>query len=255
MRTKKVDVSSISDPGLQARFAYNQETLMELAESMGTVGQLQPIMVIQDGDAFRLVAGSRRLAAAKLLEWDKIQAQVYEPGEIDEPRVTIVENLQREDLSAVEEAVTFADYMATHEVTQEEMAALVGKTRSYIARSQMILRLDDAMLETVQNGTLSVGVALELGRIPDLVTRDYYRTIAAEHGASVAVVRDWVRTLLQQAAAEETPKVPSEALAPGYVPDLSWTPSCFVCDRKPPSAILNNVYVCQQCKQLIERGE
>jgi len=255
MRRKNVDVQNISDPGLQARFAYDQGALMELAESMASVGLIQPIVVIQDGDEFRLVAGSRRLAAAKLLEWDKIPAQVYQPDEIDEARITIVENLQREDLSAVEEAVIFAEYMETHKVTQEQLAQLIGKTRSYVARSQMLLRLDDNMLEAVQQGELSVGVALELGRIPDLETRDYYRTIAAEHGATVAVVRDWVRTLLQVPPDEDHRAVPDEALAPGYVPPQEWTPSCFICERKPPGAILNNVYVCQRCKVLIEQGE
>jgi len=255
MRRKNVDVQSISGPGLESRFAYDQESLLELAESLASVGLIQPIVVLQEGDEIRLVAGSRRLAAAKMLKWEKIPAQVYQPGEIDEARITIIENLQRTNLSAVEEAVTFADYIETNKVTQEELAALVGKTRSYIARSQMLLRLDDEMLEEVQRGNLSVGVALELGRIPDLETRNYYRTIAAEHGATVAVVRDWVRTLLQVTPGEDHRAVPDEALAPGYVPDLSWQPKCFVCDRQPPSAILNNVYVCQQCKQLIERGE
>jgi len=254
MRRKKVDVHSISEPSLQSRFAHDQGPLMELAESMGRVGLLQPIIVIQDGDDLRLVAGSRRLAAAKLLEWDKIPATVYAPGDIDEAQITIIENLQREDLSAVEEAVNFAEYMATNEVTQEQLAQLIGKTRSYVARSQMLLRLDDGMLEEVQRGNLSVGVALELGRIPDLEPRDYYRSIAAEHGATVAVVRDWVRTLLAQAAAEEAPEVPTEALAPGYVPESSWVPSCFVCENKPPAAILNNVYGCQRCKQIIAQG-
>jgi len=255
MRRKNVEVSLISDPGLKARFARDDRALSELAESMGNVGLLQPILVVEDEDEYRLVAGSRRLAAAKLLGWEKIPAQVYQKGDLDEARITIIENLQREDLSAVEEAVTFAQYMTDRNVTQEELAQLVGKTRSYIARSQMLLRLDDGMLEEVQLGNLSVAVALELGRIPDLETRDYYRTIAAEHGATVAVVRDWVRTLLSVPAEQDMPRIPDEALAPGYVPPQDWSPSCFICERKPPSAILNNVYVCQRCKQLIEQGE
>lgn len=255
MRRKNVDVQSVTEPSLKARFAYDQDTLLELADSIASVGLLQPIVVIEDNGTIRLVAGSRRLAAAKMLGWEKIPAQVYKPGEIDEARVTIIENLQREGLSSVEEAVIFAEYMANNEVTQEELAQLIGKTRSYVARSQMLLRLDDGMLSEVQVGNLSVGVALELGRIPDLETRDYYRAIAAEHGATVAVVRDWVRTLLQVPPEEDHRAVPNEALAPGYVPPQDWTPSCFICERKPPSAILNNVYVCQRCKVLIEQGE
>src|SRR5450631_4269860 len=161
----------------QARKTFDEENLWKLAESLRQEGLIQPITVRRllpmagdrEDPGYELVSGERRLRAAKLLGWPKIEARVI--SVISEGEVAakgLIENLQREDLNPVEEAEGFAQLNTVDPTywTHERVAQVTGKSRTYITQSLSILRLPEAIKEDVRRRTYSRGHALEIARLP-----------------------------------------------------------------------------------------
>lgn len=161
----------------QARKHFDEETLWKLAESLRQEGLIQPITVRQllptagtrDEPGYELVSGERRLRAAKLLNWDVIEARVI--SVISEGEVAakgLIENLQRENLNPLEEAEGFAQLNTVDPTywTHERIGQVTGKSRVYITQSLSLLRLPEAIREDVRRRTYSRGHALEIARLP-----------------------------------------------------------------------------------------
>ncbi len=161
----------------QARKYFDEETLWKLAESLRQEGLIQPITVRQllpmagdrEDPGFELVSGERRMRAAKLLGWTKIEARVI--SVISEGEVAakgLIENLQREDLNPIEEAEGFAQLNTVDPTywTHERIAQVTGKSRTYVTQSLSVLRLPEAIKEDVRRRTYSRGHALEIARLP-----------------------------------------------------------------------------------------
>jgi ParB family chromosome partitioning protein len=172
-----VPIAQIKASPHQARKFFDEENLWKLAESLRQEGLIQPITVRKllpmAGDredlGFELVSGERRLRAAKLLGWTKIEARVI--SVISEGEVAakgLIENLQREDLNPLEEAEGFAQLNNVDPTywTHERIAQVTGKSRTYITQSLSILRLPEAIKEDVRRRTYTRGHALEIARLP-----------------------------------------------------------------------------------------
>src|SRR5699024_372822 len=113
-------------------------------------------------DKYEIVAGERRYRASKLLGLEKIEAIVKNIEKKDLDILSIVENIQREDLSALEEAKAYQDLAENYKMTQEEISKTVGKSRSYIANTMRLLKLDDTTIEELAKGTISSSQARTL---------------------------------------------------------------------------------------------
>jgi len=153
-------------PG-QPRRHFDEVHLVELAESIGSRGVLLPLLVRRDGDGYLLIAGERRWRAAQkagLRELPVIVRDVTEPEAFE---LALIENIQREDLNAVEEAEAYQRLIEHHGLTQEELAQRVGKDRSTIANAIRLLRLPDSIKEAVASGELSMGHARALLGLTD----------------------------------------------------------------------------------------
>jgi ParB family chromosome partitioning protein len=153
-------------PG-QPRRHFDEVHLAELAESIGSRGVLLPLLVRKDGDGYLLIAGERRWRAAQkagLRELPVIVRDVTEPEAFE---LALIENIQREDLNAVEEAEAYERLIEHHGLTQEELAQRVGKDRSTIANAIRLLRLPDSIKEAVASGELSMGHARALLGLTD----------------------------------------------------------------------------------------
>jgi ParB family transcriptional regulator, chromosome partitioning protein len=178
-------------PG-QPRRHFDDAAIAELAESIRTRGLLQPIIVrpAPDGSGYQLVAGERRWRAAQRAGLHDIPALVRALDDSATYEIALVENIQRQDLSAIEEAQGFRRLIADFAHSQEALAALVGKSRSHVANLLRLLDLPDAVQAMVVEGALSMGHARALIGHPDALA--LARRVASE-GLSVRAVEALVR--------------------------------------------------------------
>lgn len=142
----------------QPRKDFDEESLNELAESIRENGVISPIIVKKAENGFyTIVAGERRWRASKKAGLKEIPAIVRELSEIETRKIALVENLQRQDLNIVEEALGYKELMDEHSLTQEEVASMMGKSRSSVANSLRLLSLSPEVLSLVREGRISFG--------------------------------------------------------------------------------------------------
>jgi ParB family transcriptional regulator, chromosome partitioning protein len=155
----EIDIEAI-DPGpMQPRTRFDEEPLNQLAESIKSHGIVQPILVRPRGSRYEVVAGERRWRAAKLAGLTKIPAIVRDVADGDLLEIALVENLQREDLNPIEEAQAYKKLIENVGLTQESLAARVGRDRSYVTNYLRLLKLPDDIQELVKEKRLSTGHA------------------------------------------------------------------------------------------------
>ena len=152
----------------QPRKTFKDESLTELAESIRTFGVIQPIQVrTVDNELYELVSGERRLRASKLAGIQEIPAMEVTISDKDSAVIAIIENVQREDLSFFEEAESYRQLIKYYDMTQEQVAALIGKSQSFVANKIRLLKLDDRVIQAVKTNQLSERHARALLKIPD----------------------------------------------------------------------------------------
>lgn len=160
-----IKISSIEPRHDQPRKTFDRESLEQLAESIQKYGVLQPIIVRPNptvNDSYEIIAGERRWRASKLCGLDEIPAVVLNGDDLKTAQVAIIENIQREDLNAVDEALAYYTLMENFALTQEQVSKQVGKSRSAIANLLRLLDLPDGVLEMLKNGDISTGHARAL---------------------------------------------------------------------------------------------
>ena len=162
--------------------------MSELAESVKAVGILQPLIVRPEGDGYQLIAGERRLRAAKLAGLDTVPVIERTASDEDLLTLALVENLQREDLNPIEKAKGFKELMERHNLTQEVAAKRLGKDRGTMANFIRLLDLPEAVQQIVSRETISVGHARALLGIPHPSAQHALALRIEEEGLSVREV-------------------------------------------------------------------
>lgn len=158
-----IKLSMIDPKSDQPRKYFDKEALEELASSIAENGLLQPILVREYGDSrYQIIAGERRFRASKLAGLSEIPAIILEKDDRKVAEIALIENIQREDLNPVEEAMAFRALIKEYDLTQEELSEKVGKSRSAIANTMRLLDLPDEVLTMVASGELSAGHARTL---------------------------------------------------------------------------------------------
>lgn len=156
------DVDRIRPNHFQPRTRFSEKELSELAESIQAQGVLQPLLVRRDGADFELVAGERRLRAARLAGLARVPVVVREVSDAEMLEISIVENIQRENLNPMEEADAYQRLIDAFDLTQEEAARRVGKSRPTVANMLRLRQLPEPIKETIRAGELSMGHARAL---------------------------------------------------------------------------------------------
>ena len=155
-----IPIMDIERSPYQPRREFKEEELRGLGESLRNNGLIQPPTVRRNkAGRYELIAGERRLRAAQLIGWKKIQVTLIEADEITAATMTTTENLQREDLNPIEEAVSYKQLQDKFNLTQQQVAERVGKGRATVANSVRLLELPDEVKQLVQDGLVSVGHA------------------------------------------------------------------------------------------------
>lgn len=180
-----LDIKRIIPNQDQPRRTFDKDTISLLADSIKEVGLLQPITVRKRGSEYELIAGERRLRACQSLGHKKIRAIIVEADEKMGAELALIENLQREDLNPVDEALAYKMLVEKHEVTHEILSTLVGKSRAHITNMIRLLGLNERELLALSNGRLSVGHAKVLLSIKNPAVRNRVFKLSVEEGISV----------------------------------------------------------------------
>ena len=154
---QQVDIDLIDPSPFQPRSRFREEALEELAQSIRSSGIVQPIVVRPVGKRFQLIAGERRWRAAQRAALSRVPAVVRDVRDEIALEMTLVENLQREDLNPVEQARAFQRLTDEFHLTQEQAAERTGKDRATIANSVRLLRLEESILDLLEEGRISAG--------------------------------------------------------------------------------------------------
>ena len=162
-----VSVGKIKPNPYQPRKTFDQKDLEELSDSIKENGLFQPILLRETLVGYEIISGERRYRASKLAGLKTIPAIIYDYTDQQMMEVALVENIQREDLSIVEEARSYQSLIDNLGYTQEQLANKVGKSRSHVANIIRLLKLDDDILESVDKGLLSMGHVKVLITIDD----------------------------------------------------------------------------------------
>ena len=152
-----VPLSSIDPNRDQPRKEFREESLKELADSIRAVGVIQPIVVTKRGNRYSIIAGERRWRASRMAGLNELPVIVRDWDEMTRLKAALIENLQRDDLNPVEEALGIRALMDKCELTQEAASGVIGKSRSAIANSLRLLTLPDDVLALLKDGSLSAG--------------------------------------------------------------------------------------------------
>ncbi|HZL77740.1 MAG TPA: ParB/RepB/Spo0J family partition protein [Candidatus Limnocylindrales bacterium] len=166
-RVQRVPLNRIRPSALQPRKDFSDESLRELADSIREQGIVQPLIVRERGGFFELIAGERRWRAAQLINLPEIPVIVREADDRAVLELALIENLQRENLNAIEEAQGYTQLAEQFQLTQEEIAVKVGKSRAAVANATRLLKLPVSVQAFVRNGQISVGHAKVILGLPD----------------------------------------------------------------------------------------
>lgn len=191
----------------QPRKTFEEDSLSELAASVATYGILQPILVRElPNGKYQIVAGERRWRASKLAGLSEVPAIILSGDEKEAAEIALVENIQREDLNPVEEAMAYRSLLSEYGMTQEELAAKIGKSRSAIANAQRLLDLPEELLALIATRSLSAGHARALLSLPDAEDRALLARQAIAEGWSVRTTEEEVKRYARRRLAEEKQK-------------------------------------------------
>ncbi|MBB5174775.1 nucleoid occlusion protein [Texcoconibacillus texcoconensis] len=152
---KDLPVADIIPNRFQPRTIFQDERIEELAQTIKTHGMIQPIVVREQEDGYELIAGERRWRAVQLLGWETVPAVVREFNDSQTASVALIENLQREGLTAIEEATAYQRLLELHGLTQESLAQRLGKGQSTIANKLRLLHLPQSVQDALLNRTIT----------------------------------------------------------------------------------------------------
>jgi len=181
----QIDIDLIEPSPYQPRTRFREEALDELARSIQASGIIQPLVVRQVNGRYQLIAGERRWRAAQRAGMDKVSAIVKQVPDELALEMTLVENIQREDLNAIEQARAFERLMDEFQATQEAVAERTGKDRATVANAIRLLKLEPTIQDWIEEGKLTAGHGRALLAVPDSQLRMRYAQRAARGGLTV----------------------------------------------------------------------
>jgi len=205
-RFMEMDIDQLKPNPLQPRMRQNPESLEELAQSIRETGVLQPVVAVPEEGAYKIIVGERRWRAAKKAGLQKIPVLIRTLSKEQQHEVSLVENLQRDDLNPLEVALAYQKMSQEFGLTQQDIADRVGKDRTSVANTLRLLKLPQEVQDLIADGKLSMGHARALIALEDAgLQKSMARKIVTKN-LSVRKVEQWVRKI--QGSAQDKAKPP-----------------------------------------------
>lgn len=207
----RISIYKIEPNPLQPRKQFDELELQALADSITANGLIQPLALRRlPNGYYQIIAGERRWRACRLAGLEEVPAVILEADEQKAMELALIENLQRQDLNPVEEALGYQSLMQDYALTQEQVAQQVGKSRPAIANALRLLQLPEEILDSLASGALSAGHARALLQLQDA----HLQAIAAQKITALDLSVRQAERLCKQMSHEAAPKAEPEAAAP-----------------------------------------
>lgn len=194
--SSEIDIENIIPNPNQPRKIFDEDGLRELADSIKIHGVIQPLIVAKRDDKYLIIAGERRWRASKLAGLTKVPVIVKDYTDQKISEISLIENLQREDLNPIEAAHAIKKLMSDYNYTQERVAERLGKSRPAITNTLRLLTLSNEIVQMVMQGKLSAGHARALLSIEDTETQTKFANAVIENQMSVRDLEDAVKKFL-----------------------------------------------------------
>ncbi len=204
---QELPLSQISENPNQPRTTFDDDALADLASSIKSAGLVQPVVVRRAGAGrYELIAGERRWRAARMAGLETIPAIIRDAGDAESLEMALIENLSREDLNPIDTARAYANLQEDFGITQEQLAAKLGRSRSAVANTMRLLDLPDEVQSLIEQGRLSEGHGRALLAVGDRLRQ---RRLAARMAESAMSVRQAEKLVKRESAAETRKQKPA----------------------------------------------
>lgn len=203
----KIPLAKIHANQFQPRTVFDEEKIEELARTIHVHGVIQPIVVrdSQQEGFYEIIAGERRFRAMTSLGWEEVPAIVRQLSDKETASIALIENLQREELTAIEEAHAYSNLLQIQEITQEALAQRLGKSQSAVANKLRLLKLPEAVQQALLTRSITERHARALLPVKDLELQQHLLEQLLEEGLNVKELEERIRNLT-----EEVPKKPKK---------------------------------------------
>ncbi len=191
----EIDIQQIEPNLEQPRKFFDEEKIQELADSIQKHGLIQPLIVSKAGDYYKIIAGERRWRAAKKAGLKKLPVVVKEVSSQEIMEMAIIENIQREDLNPLEEAIAYEKLSKEYKMTQDEIAESVGKSRPAVANTLRLLTLSDGVKKMIVEGSLSAGHARCIAAIKEPEVQSKVAAMVVAMSLNVRQTEEYVKKL------------------------------------------------------------
>lgn len=188
-------ISQVEPNREQPRKKFDKEALEDLAGSIKQYGIIQPIIVCKKDDYYEIIAGERRWRAAKMAGLKEVPVVIREYSEKEIAEISLIENIQRENLNPVEEAIAYKKLIEDYELTQEELSQRISKSRTLIANTMRLLKLEESVQKLLADGKLSAGHARALLGLEDPEQQRAVAKLIVDEALSVRQTEDLVKKL------------------------------------------------------------
>ena len=202
----KISIEKITPNRYQPRTVFDDEKIEELSRTIHTHGVIQPIVVRPFGEQYEIIAGERRYRAIKKLGWPEVPAIVRNLNDKETASIALIENLQREELTAIEEALAYQQLLELHSLTQEALAQRLGKGQSTVANKLRLLKLPQFVQTAILNRELTERHARALIAIKDEQLQQQLVQAVKEYDWNVRQLEDQIQMILQPEEEIEKPK-------------------------------------------------
>ena len=205
----QLPIEKISPNRFQPRSIFNEERIKELAQTIHTHGMIQPIVVRKLAEEdYEIIAGERRWRAVQSLEWETVSAIIRDMDDTETASVALIENLQREELTVIEEATAYAQLLELQSLTQEALAQRLGKSQSTIANKLRLLKLPEEVQEALLNKVITERHARALIVLKDVETQKEMLNVIVEHNLNVKQTEEQVSNLMSPKEEKKKKKRP-----------------------------------------------
>ena len=202
----EIDINLIDTNPNQPRKYFNEDALNELADSISRYGIIQPLILLEKDDRYLIIAGERRFRAAKKAGLKSVPAVIKELTNQEIQEIALIENLQREDLNPIEAAEAIQELMISHNLTQEQVAGKIGKSRPVITNTLRLLQLEKPVIDLVREGRLSAGHARALVVVDDKAFQVKLAEQAADNKMSVRQLETQVKLFFNRKLIPQGPR-------------------------------------------------
>ena len=241
----EVKLTDITPPSHDVRISIHPDRIRELADSIKEIGQQTPIVLRKSTPPYEISQGHRRFLACKLLNKETILATFTEADDATNFIARATENLQREDLSPIEEAKIYQTLRQTYGLTIREIATKFGKSESHITQTQRLLEAPEFVQAALHKRTISPASVLCLLQIEDPAVLHPYLQFAVENGITLAVAKSWVNQYKRTRNPDE--HAPAEETVIRHIRTRTVYHECGACKQPTDIETMKSLFLCTDC--------